>query len=105
MVHAGGSIQKQEKRANNRGHDLDRLKSKQVDENCTECAGTAIPLRIHKYAHPSKASKRMQRVKPQLHDASNTSNVGHWQHSTHRVVAEVRTKNDERPATNIGVGR
>ncbi len=43
-------------------------------------------------------------VKPRLHDALNTSNVGYWKHSTHRV-AEARMTNDERPASNVGVGR
>ncbi len=43
-------------------------------------------------------------VKPRLQDASNTFNVGYWKHSTHRV-AEGRMTNDERPASNVGVGR
>ncbi len=43
-------------------------------------------------------------LKPRLHDASNTSNVGHRKHSTHRV-AEVRMTNDKWPASNVGVGR
>lgn len=35
-------------------------------------------------------------LKPRLHDASNTSNVGHWKHSTHRV-ADVRMTNGQFP--------
>ncbi len=43
-------------------------------------------------------------LKPRLHNASNTFNVGYWKHSTHRV-AEARMTNDEQPASNVGVGR
>ncbi len=43
-------------------------------------------------------------VKPWLHDASNTSNVGSWKHSTDRV-AEAQMTNDERPPSDVGVGR
>ncbi len=35
-------------------------------------------------------------VKPRLHDEANTSNVGHWKHSTHRV-AEARMTNGQLP--------
>ncbi len=79
-------------------------------ENIKTVLTTAPILACPDFSHPFTLSADASKIgigailKLRLHDASNTSNVGYWKHSTHRV-AEAQMTNDKRPASNVGVGR